>query len=74
MTASPHTRATLLALLQQDHDRFTALTSRLSADEQQRPVTPEGWSAKDFLAHMTFWKQKTHALVVAYLHDQVEPH
>ncbi len=28
---------------------------------------------KDFLSHMTLWKKETHALLVAYVHDQPLP-
>jgi len=73
LTTAHHTQSDILAILQRDHERFTSLINRLSQEELQKSFTPEGWSIKDFLAHMTHWKKATHALVVAYLHDQPLP-
>ncbi len=67
------TQDSLIELLHSDHARFTQLMNRLNAEEQQKPFTPEGWSVKDFLAHMTHWKKLTHELVVALAHDQPFP-
>ncbi len=71
-TALP-TRETLLQQLQENEERFNRLIGRLSNEEQTRPFTPEGWSVKDFLAHMTYWKHVTNACLVAYTHDQPLP-
>ena len=67
------TQESLLESLKRDHDRFTILVSRLSEEQQLAPISPEGWSVKDFLAHMAHWKAVTHALLVAYTHDQPLP-
>lgn len=67
------TQASLLESLKRDQDRFNILVQRLSEDQQLAPISPEGWSVKDFLAHMTHWKAATHALLVAYTHDQPLP-
>ena len=63
----------LLDALQEDLARFQNLITRLSEEEQQVAFTPEGWSAKDFLAHMSHWKAATQKLLVAYTHDQPLP-
>lgn len=73
MGKSQYTQSDILEILQRDHERFTALSKRLSQEEQLKPITPEGWSVKDFLGHMTHWKKETHALLVAYIHDQPLP-
>src|SRR5579871_915876 len=73
MATSLPTRDMLLVSLQADQDRFNALVGLLSDADQENAFTPEGWSVKDFLSHMTHWKHATHALLVAYLHDQPLP-
>ena len=67
------TQTSLLESLKHDEDRFNLLVSRLSEEQQLQPVTAEGWSVKDFLAHMAHWKAATHAILVAYTHDQPLP-
>ncbi len=67
------TQESLLESLKRDHDRFNILISKLSEEQQLAPISPEGWSVKDFLAHMAHWKAVTHALLVAYTHDQPLP-
>ncbi len=67
------TQESLLESLKRDHDRFDILIHRLSDEQQLAPISPEGWSVKDFLAHMAHWKAVTHALLVAYTHDQPLP-
>ncbi len=67
------TQESLLESLKHDHDRFDILVSRLSEEQQTVPISPEGWSVKDFLAHMAAWKAATHAVLVAYTHDQPLP-
>jgi uncharacterized damage-inducible protein DinB len=73
MSTPLESRTDLLAALRRDRDRSIALLSRLSQEDLQRPFTPEGWSVKDFLAHMAHWKNATHAAIVAYVHDQPLP-
>lgn len=67
------TQQGLLDMLQSDHERYQKLIGHLSEEEQQAPFTPEGWSVKDFLSHMSHWKAATHKLLVAYTHDQPLP-
>ncbi len=67
------TQESLLESLKHDHDRFNILVNRLSEEQQVAPISPEGWSVKDFLAHMADWKAATHAVLVAYTHDQPLP-
>ncbi len=72
--AKPHpTQQGLLDALQDNHARYRKLITRLTEEEQQTPFTPQGWSAKDFLAHMSHWKAATQKLIVAYTHDQPLP-
>ncbi|GAC1641307.1 MAG: hypothetical protein NVS4B12_03540 [Ktedonobacteraceae bacterium] len=67
------TQESLLESLKRDQDRFNNFVQRLSEEQQLAPISPEGWSVKDFLAHMAHWKAATHALLVAYTHDQPLP-
>lgn len=67
------TQESLLESMKHDQDRFDILVSRLSEQQQTAAISPEGWSVKDFLAHMAHWKAATHAVLVAYTHDQPLP-
>jgi uncharacterized damage-inducible protein DinB len=67
------TQQDILDSFQDDHERFLKLINRLNEEEQQIPFTPEGWSVKDFLSHMSHYKAATRMLVVAYTHDQPLP-
>lgn len=67
------TQQDLLDMLQEDHARFQNLINHLNDEEQQIAITPEGWSFKDFLMHMSHWKAATQKLIVAYTHDQPLP-
>ena len=67
------TQESLLESLKRDEDRFNILVSRVSEEQQLTSISPEGWSVKDFLAHMAHWKAVTQALLVAYTHDQPLP-
>ena len=67
------TQQEILDALQEDHARFRALIIRLNDEQQQIAITPEGWSVRDFLAHMSHWKEATQKLLVAYTHDQPLP-
>lgn len=73
MTTQHPTQQQLLDSLQEDAARFQKLIIRLSDEEQQTAFTPEGWSVKDFLSHMSHWKAATHKTLVAYVHDQPLP-
>ena len=67
------TQQSILDSLQEDYTRFSRIINHLSEEEQQIAFTPEGWSARDFLAHMAHWKAATLKLIVAYTHDQPLP-
>ncbi|MEO6891998.1 MAG: DinB family protein [Ktedonobacteraceae bacterium] len=73
MATSLPTQQGLLDALQDDHGRFQRLINHLNEEQQQETITPEGWSFKDFLAHMSHWKAATQKLLVAYTHDQPLP-
>lgn len=73
MASERPTQQGLLDSLQEDHARFQKLINHLNDEEQQIAITQEGWSFKDFLAHMSHWKAATLKLVVAYTHDQPLP-
>jgi hypothetical protein len=69
----PATQQALLDAYQENHERFLKLISDLDEEQQQTPFSPEGWSVKDFLSHMSHWKAATLKLIVAYTHDQPLP-
>ncbi len=73
MATQRPTQQDLLDSLQDNHACFQKLINRLNEEEQQIAFTPEGWSVKDFLAHMSHWKAATQKLIVAYTHDQPLP-
>jgi hypothetical protein len=67
------TQQGLLDALQDDAARFQKVINDLNEEQQQIAITPEGWSVKDFLSHMSHWKAATQKLIVAYTHDQPLP-
>ena len=67
------TQQNLLDALHENAARFQKLILELNDEQQQTAFTPEGWSVKDYLAHMSHWKATVHALLVAYTHDQPLP-
>ena len=67
------TQESLVESLRRDAERFDILVSKVSEEQQLAAISPEGWSVKDFIAHMAHWKAVTHALLVAYTHDQLLP-
>ena len=73
MAIEQPTQQGILDSLQEDHARFSRIVNHLNEEEQQIAFTPEGWSVKDFLAHMADWKSATLKLIVAYTHDQPLP-
>ena len=73
MAAQFPTQQGLLDAFQEDAARFQRLILALDDVQQELPFTSEGWSVKDFLAHMSHWKAATQQLLVAYTHDQPLP-
>ena len=73
MAAQFPTQQGLLDAFQDDAARFQRVINALNEEQQQVAITPEGWSVKDFLAHMSHWKAATEKLLVAYTHDQPLP-
>lgn len=73
MTDTTMTQEKLVESLRLDQQHFDRLTHALTQSDQTTPFTPEGWSVKDFLAHMAHWKQAAHASLVAFVHDQPSP-
>lgn len=67
------TQEELAESLRLDQERFNLVIQTLSETEQVTPFTSEGWSVKDFFAHMAHWKQASHAFLVAFVHDQPLP-
>jgi hypothetical protein len=73
MTAQP-LKTIVLDLLQQGHLDEEALLQELSATERTAIGTPSLWSAKDHLAHRTFWHQDLILKLTAILqHQEIPP-
>ena len=73
MANSYPTQQALLDMFQDGYARYQKLLHHLTDEDQQTAFTPEEWSVKDFLAHMSHWKAATHKLIVAYTRDQPLP-
>ena len=63
----------LLDLLHQAHLAQDAFLQELNTAERATTGTPEYWSAKDHVAHMTFWRQRLVLRLTAILHDETPP-
>ena len=73
MTAQPF-KTIVLDLLQQGHLDEEAFLQELNETERTAIGTPELWSAKDHMAHRTFWHQDLILKVTAILqHQEVPP-
>ena len=73
MTAQPF-KTIVLDLLQQGHLDEEAFLQELNETERTAIGTPEHWSAKDHMAHRTFWHQDLILKVTAILqHQEVPP-
>ncbi|MBA2288607.1 MAG: ClbS/DfsB family four-helix bundle protein [Ktedonobacteraceae bacterium] len=72
MTQAPF-KPILLDLLQQAHLAQNDFLQELDAAERTAIGTPEHWSAKDHVAHMTFWRQHVVRKLIAVLHHETPP-
>ncbi len=73
MTAQPF-KTIVLDLLQQSHLDEEAFLHELDETERTAIGTPELWSAKDHMAHRTFWHQDLILKVTAILqHQEIPP-
>lgn len=72
MTTLP-SKAILLDLLQQAHLDEEAFLQGLDETERTAIGTPEHWSAKDHIAHITFWQQQTVLSLNAVVQQQAQP-
>src|SRR6185437_7125828 len=66
-------RSVLLDLLRQARLDQAAFLQALSAAERAAIGTPEHWSAKDHIAHMTFWRQRLVLKLIAILRQETPP-
>jgi tetratricopeptide (TPR) repeat protein len=72
MTAQPF-KTLVLDLLQQGHLDEEAFLQELNETERTAIGTPELWSAKDHVAHRTFWRQDLVLKLTAILQHQAVP-
>lgn len=63
----------LLDLLRQAHRNQDAFFEQLPAAELSATGTPDLWSAKDHVAHLTFWRQRLTLRLQAIIHDEPQP-
>ena len=63
----------LLDLLRQAHRNQNAFFQQLPAVELSATGTPELWSAKDHVAHLTFWRQRLTLRLQAIIHHEPQP-
>jgi hypothetical protein len=63
----------LLGLLRQAHRTQNAFFQQLPAAELSATGTPEVWSAKDHVAHLTFWRRRLTLRLQAILHHEPQP-
>jgi hypothetical protein len=63
----------LLDLLRQAHRTQNAFFQQLPAAELSTTGTPEVWSAKDHVAHLTFWRQRLTLHLQAILRHEPQP-
>ena len=60
----------LLDLLHQAQAEQDTFLQELSTAEYETTGTPELWSAKDHMAHMTFWRKRLIAKLTAFLNKE----
>src|SRR5579863_761954 len=63
----------LLDLLHQAHRDQDAFLQELNTAERAATGTPEYWSAKDHVAHMTFWRLRLVLKLRAILNQETPP-
>ncbi|HTK10346.1 MAG TPA: ClbS/DfsB family four-helix bundle protein [Ktedonobacteraceae bacterium] len=63
----------LLDLLRQAQINQNAFFQQLPTSELESTGTPERWSAKDHVAHMTFWRQRLVSRLQAILREDAQP-
>ena len=63
----------LLDLLRRAHHSQNAFFEQLPAAELSATGTPKLWSAKDHVAHLTFWRQRLTLRLQAIIHDEPQP-
>ena len=64
MTDTPTSRSRdeLLQRSRDRHAQLEALLAQLTDDDLTRPGVTDDWSAKDHLAHLTWWESNYHHL------------
>ena len=72
MTSEPF-KPLLLDLLRQAQSSQNTFFQLLPADELAMSGTPDYWSAKDHVAHMTFWRQRLALRLQAIIEKEPQP-
>jgi tetratricopeptide (TPR) repeat protein len=72
MTTQPF-KTLVLDILQQSQLDGETFLQKLDKTERHARGTPEHWSARDHLAHMTFWHQDLMLKIIAVLQQQELP-
>jgi hypothetical protein len=63
----------LLDLLRQAHNSQNAFFQQLPAAELAQSGTPDCWSAKDHVAHLTFWRRRLTLYLQAIVNHEPQP-
>lgn len=50
-----NTLSETLAILKANRQQHQAMKAHLTPADWQKPISPEGWSGKDYLAHIAHW-------------------
>jgi hypothetical protein len=54
----PTTHKEVMELIRHERAALEATLSQLSEAQMLEPLEPEGWTVKDFLAHIAIWEQR----------------
>lgn len=66
-------KAKLLDLLRRAYEEEQALVARLTEDERSAAGTLERWSARDIVAHLAEWKERTGQRLAGASHNETPP-
>ena len=58
VSEEPKTHAEVIELIRRERSALESTLSRLSETQMQQPFKENGWTVKDFLAHITAWEQR----------------
>ena len=66
-------KASILKAIRTEHEKLEGALAQIGEDQMLQPSFEGGWSAKDLLAHITFWEQRTLNRIKAGLRQSPPP-